>query len=87
MASLCPETSDPASQAERGNSALYQKKMETETDLQMSKANLWQSTEKCGGRDKSGAWDEHSDPYYKTDNPQDLLYSTGNPTQYFVITT
>ena len=44
--------------------------METETDLQMSKANLWLSTEKCGGRDKSGAWDEHIDPYYKTDNPQ-----------------
>ena len=36
----------------------------------MSKANLWLSTEKCGGRDKSGAWDEHIDPYYKTDNPQ-----------------
>ena len=72
---------------QRGSRALYQKKMETETDLQTSKANLWRSTEKCGGRDKSGAWDEHSGPYYKTDNPQDLLYSAGNSTQYSVTTT
>ena len=30
----------------------------TETDLKISKTNLWSSKGKCGwGRDKSGAWD------------------------------
>ena len=34
----------------------------TETDLQILKTNFWLSKAKhaCGGRDKSGAWDEYS---------------------------
>ena len=34
----------------------------TETDLQILKTNFWLSKGKhaCGGRDKSGAWDEYS---------------------------
>ena len=39
------------------------------------------------GRDKSGAWDEHSHTTtYKQITSKDLLYSTGNSTQYSVIT-
>ena len=39
------------------------------------------------GRDKLGGWDEHTHTtIYKIDNQQDLLYSTGNSTQYSVIT-
>ena len=42
--------------------------------------------ETCGGRDKSGVWDEHTyTTIYKTTN-KDLLYSTRNSTQYSVIT-
>ena len=34
-----------------------------------------------------GAWDEHTPPtVYRTDNQQGLLYSTGNCTQYSVMT-
>ena len=41
--------------------------------------------ETCGGRDKSGVWDEHTyTTIYKTTN-KDLLYSTGNSTQYSVM--
>ena len=36
-----------------------------------------------GRRDKSGAWDEHTyTTVYKVDNKCDLLYGTGNSTQY-----
>ena len=34
---------------------------ETESDLQISKTDLWLPKGKCQGeRDKSGAWDEHT---------------------------
>ena len=39
------------------------------------------------GRNKSRAWDEYTHTtIYKTDNQQGPLYSTGNSTQYSVIT-
>ena len=40
------------------------------------------------GRDKSGAWDEHTHYllYIGQMTNKDLLYSTGNSTQYSVIT-
>ena len=41
----------------------------TETELEISKTNLWLPKGKCDGGDKSGAWDEHS-TIYKTDNQQ-----------------
>ena len=40
-----------------------------------------------GVRDKSGAQDEHTHTtMYKIDNQKDILYSTGNSTQYSMIT-
>ena len=44
-----------------------------ETDLKISKTNLWLPKGKCGGRDKSEAWDEHTHTtIYKIDNQQGL---------------
>ena len=43
----------------------------TETDLQISRTILGLPKGKGGGRDKSGAWDEHTHTtMYKTDNQQ-----------------
>ena len=52
-------------------------------DLQVSKTNFWLQKGKCGGgRGKS---EEHTHTtIYKITN-KDLLYSTGNSTQYPVI--
>ena len=60
----------------------------TETDSQTSKTNLWlPKGKRGGGRDKLGVWDQQiHTTIYKTDNQQDLLYSTGSFTQYSVIT-
>ena len=45
--------------------------------------NLWLSR----GKDKSGDWDWHMYvTIYKMDNNKNLLYSTGNSTQYSVLT-
>ena len=42
-----------------------------ETDLQTWKTNLWLAKGKHGGRDKSGAWNEHiHTTIYKIDNQQ-----------------
>ena len=39
------------------------------------------------GRDKLSIWDQHiHTTMHKLDNQKDLLYSTGNSTQYLVIT-
>ena len=35
-----------------------------------------------GGRGKPGGWDYYAAVTCKTDNPQDVLYSTGDCTQY-----
>ena len=60
----------------------------TETVLQISKTNLMVTKGDREGRDKSGAWDEHTHTtIYKIDNQQGhTVYSTGNSTQYSVIT-
>ena len=43
----------------------------TETDLQISRTNLWLPEGKRGRRDKSEAWDEHMHPTTcKIDNHQ-----------------
>ena len=40
-----------------------------ETDLEISKTNLWLPKGKRRGRDKLGAWDEHThNTTYKIDN-------------------
>ena len=58
----------------------------TETDSQTLKTKLWLPKGKGGGRDKLGVWDKciHTAIYKIIDN--NLLYSTGNSTQYSVIT-
>ena len=41
------------------------------TNLEISKTNLWLPKVKVVGRDKSGAWDEHTHTtIYKKDNQQ-----------------
>ena len=57
----------------------------TETNSQTQKTNLWLQKGKGGGRDKLGAWDWHI-LYLKWITNKDLLFSTGNSTQYYVIT-
>jgi len=60
-----------------------------ETDLQISKINIATKA----GKDRSGAWDEHTHTHTHTHTQlyirwitnKDLLFTTGNPTQYFVI--
>ena len=43
----------------------------TETDSQTKKTNLWLPKEKGGGRNKSGAWDEHAyTTIYRMDKQQ-----------------
>ena len=57
----------------------------TEQESQTQKTYVWLPKGK-GGKDKSGGWAEHTHTTtHKTDNPQDLIYSTGN-SQYSVIT-
>ena len=42
---------------------------------------------KVGGRDQLGGWDQHiHTTIYEIDNQQGPIYSTGNSTQYSVIT-
>ena len=58
----------------------------TETDSQASKTDLRLQKGTHEGRDKLGVWDYHiHSTIYKIIN-KDLLYSTGNSTQYSVIT-
>ena len=49
---------------------------------------LWLPGEKgCGGRDRLEVWDCHvHSAIFKIENQQDLLCSTGNSAQYFIIT-
>ena len=43
----------------------------TETTLQISETNLWLQKGNLGGRDNSGAWDEHiHTTIHKIDNQQ-----------------
>ena len=60
----------------------------TETDSQISKSNLWLPKGKCGGKviNREIGINIYTLLYIKLINNKDLLYSTGDYTQYFVIT-
>ena len=60
----------------------------TETGLQVSKANVWLPKGKCsgGGISQELGVNIHTLLYIRQIGNKDLLHSTGNPTQYSVIT-
>ena len=60
----------------------------TETDIQTEKTNLWLPKGKCqGGRiNQELGMNTCTLPCIRQINNKDLLYSTGNSTQYSVIT-